>query len=112
MRGLVQESDRAGVQQAVMQILKAGVLYFSLVFASGFALGAIRVLWIVPIVGVRLAELMEMPIVLLVTIIAARWAVRRLPLWPTPGMRLSVGSVALGLLLVAELAGSNCGFDA
>jgi hypothetical protein len=86
-----------------MQILKAGVLYFLAVFATGFVLGTIRVLWMVPIVGVRLAELMELPIMLVVTIIAARLAVRRLPLCRTPGMRLMVGLVALGLLLVAEL---------
>lgn len=72
-------------------------------FATGFVFGTIRVLWIVPIVGVRLAELMELPIMLAVTMIAAPWAVRRLRLWSTPGIRLSGGLVALGLLLVAEL---------
>src|SRR5689334_17655427 len=86
-----------------MQILKGGVLYFSLVFATGFVLRTIRVLWIVPSIGMRLADLMELPIVLAVTIIAARLAVRCLPLGATPGMRLVVGLVALGWLLVAEL---------
>ncbi len=37
-----------------MQILKAGVLYFALVFDAGFALGTICVLWIVPELGTRL----------------------------------------------------------
>jgi hypothetical protein len=88
------ESRRACPQQPVMQSLKAGVLYFSIVFATGFVLGTIRTLWILPSVGVRLAELMEMPVMLVVTITAARWAVRRLGLSPTPGMRLSIGFVA------------------
>ena len=29
-----------------MQILKAGTLYFALVFGAGFLLGTIRVLWV------------------------------------------------------------------
>ena len=45
-----------------MQILKAGVLYFALVFGAGFVLGAIRIMWVVPRFGTRIAELMETPI--------------------------------------------------
>src|SRR5208337_4093029 len=62
----------------VMQLVKAGVLYFALVFGAGFVLGTIRTLWVVPRVGTRTAELMEMPIMLAVTIVAARWTVLRL----------------------------------
>jgi len=47
-----------------MQALKAGVLYFALAFAAGFMLGIVRTLWAVPRVGVRVAELMEAPIML------------------------------------------------
>ena len=61
-----------------MTILKAGVLYFALVFGAGFVVGTIRTLWVVPRVGTRTAELMEAPIMLLVTILAARWMVQRL----------------------------------
>ena len=85
-----------------MQILKAGVLYFTLVFGAGFALGPIRVLWLVPRVGTRTAELMETPIMLAVIILAARWIVRRLTVPPVPSKRLGIGFFALGLLLVAE----------
>ena len=45
-----------------MQILKAGVLYFALVFGAGFVLGPIRILWVVPRFGTSMAELMETPI--------------------------------------------------
>jgi hypothetical protein len=31
-----------------MQILKAGSLYFALVFGAGFVLGPIRMLWVIP----------------------------------------------------------------
>jgi hypothetical protein len=76
LRELVHNLECTGARQGVLQIFKAGVLYFSLVFATGFVLGNIRVFWIVPILGVRWAELMELPVMLVVTILAARWAAR------------------------------------
>ena len=85
-----------------MQLLKAGVLYFALVFAVGFVLGTIRTLWIVPSLGARTAELMEMPIMLAAIVLAARWVSRRLLSAPTLATRLGVGFVALGFLLVTE----------
>jgi hypothetical protein len=85
-----------------MRIVKAGVVYFAIVFGAGFVLGPIRILWAVPLYGTRVAELMETPIMLVVTIVAARWIVRRLALPSTPSIRLGMGFLALGLLLVAE----------
>ena len=85
-----------------MQILKAGVLYFALVFGAGFVLGPIRILWVVPRLGTRMAELMETPIMFVVTLVAARWIVRRLAVPSTPSSRMGMGCLALGLLLVAE----------
>jgi hypothetical protein len=85
-----------------MQILKAGVLYFALVFGAGFVLGPIRILWVVPRFGTRMAELMETPIMFVVTIAAAWWIARRLAMPFTPSRRLGMGCLALGLLLVAE----------
>jgi hypothetical protein len=49
-----------------------------------------------------MAELMETPIMLVITILAARWTVRRLAVPSTLPARLCMGCVALGLLLVAE----------
>jgi hypothetical protein len=86
----------------VMPIVKAGVLYFALVFGTGFLLGTVRTLWIVPLIGTRIAELMETPIMLVVTIVAARWTVLRLAAPFVPFARLRMGGVALLLLLVAE----------
>ena len=85
-----------------MQILKAGALYFILVFGAGFVLGPIRIRWVVPHFGTRMAELMEAPIMLGVTIGAARWIVRRLAVSSTLSSRLGMGCLALGLLLTAE----------
>ena len=85
-----------------MRLLKAGALYFVLVFGAGFVLGPIRILWLVPRVGERTAELMEAPIMLVVIVLAARWISRRVAGPPTPLRLLCVGFVGLGLLLVVE----------
>lgn len=85
-----------------MQMLKAGVLYFALVFGAGFVLGVPRMLWLVPRLGTRTAELMESPIMLVVIFLAASWVVRRFSLPPTVAARLGPGLVALSLLLAAE----------
>ena len=58
--------------------------------------------WVVPRFGERLAELMEMPIMLGVVIIAARWVVLRLAVPAIPSRRLSMGCIALAMLLAAE----------
>ena len=87
-----------------MKILKAGILYFALVFGAGFVLGPIRMLWVVPRVGTRIAELLEMPIMLAVIIVAARWLVRRLAMPSTASSRLGMGFLALALLLTAEIS--------
>jgi hypothetical protein len=86
-----------------MRILTAGILYYALVFGAGFVLGTFRVLWVVPRFGTRIAELMEAPIMLVVTIVAARWVVERLAMPSTRLTRLSMGGFALGFLLVSEL---------
>lgn len=85
-----------------MQALKAGVLYFALVFAVGFVLGAIRTLWVVPRVGTRTAELIEMPIMLAVAILVARWTVLRLSVPMIWSARFRMGCIALVLMLIAE----------
>ena len=81
-------------------ILRPGALYFTLVFGAGFLLGVPRVLWLVPRVGERWAELLEMPLMLGVIIFAARWIVRRS--CPGTAARLGIGITALALLLAAE----------
>jgi hypothetical protein len=78
------------------------LLYFGIVFTVGFILGPIRILWAVPRFGARVAELMEMPLMLVAIALAALWVVRRLSVPPGLWPRLGMGSVALGLLLLAE----------
>lgn len=85
-------------------ILKAAVLYFAVVFAAGFALGVIRTLYVVPRLGTRTAELLETPVMLLVTVVASRWTIVLLRLPPSLSARLTMGCIAFALLLVAEFA--------
>jgi hypothetical protein len=90
------------VRASSLQILKAGILYFVAVFGSGFVLGIIRTLWIVPRFGTRKAELMEAPIMFVIIVVAARWVARRPGLRASPLARLAAGLFALGLLLLSE----------
>ena len=87
---------------AAMRVLRPGLLYFAIVFAAGFALGAARVLWLAPALGARAAELLEVPVMLAIAIAAAVWIARRFALPATLGARLGMGAVALVLMLAAE----------
>lgn len=86
----------------LVQVLKAGTIYFLIAVGAEFVLEVIRLQVVALHVGERLAEMLEIPNVLLATIIGARWVVDRFTLPPLPGIRLSVGLVALILLLIAE----------
>ena len=85
-----------------MQLLKAGGLYFALVFGTGFLLGTIRVLWLVPVVGTRAAELLEMPLMLLAIMLAARWVTRHFSVPRTASIRLGMGGMALAPILILD----------
>lgn len=85
-----------------MKAALAGLVYFLLVFAAGFALGMVRVPLVVPMFGVRWAELLEMPIMLLAIVLSCRWLLKRFSIVDvTPA--LACGLVALVLLVLAEL---------
>lgn len=85
----------------LVKILKAGATYFAIVFGVGFVLGPIRVLVLVPRLGERLAELLELPVMLVVIVFAARWLVRRFDLGAV-GARFGSGAFALALMLAFE----------
>jgi hypothetical protein len=86
-----------------MKTAKAGLTYFAIIFGVGFVLGTIRVLLVVPQVGVRAAELIEEPIMFIVVIFTARWVLRRFSLGSITE-QLGAGMIGLGLLLAAEYA--------
>lgn len=85
-------------------MLKAGLTYFAVVFCTGFVLGMVRVPFLVPRVGTRAAELIEAPLMLLATVLAARWVVRRFCQPCGAGTVLAAGGLAAALVLLADLA--------
>lgn len=91
-----------GVGFMILLALRAGLFYFVVVFSTGFALGIIRILWAVPHFGIRAAELMEMPFMLIVMVGATAWIIRRWAVLSDLPVRLGMGLTALGLLLFAE----------
>lgn len=83
--------------------MTAGLAYFAWVFAAGFLLGSIRVPLLVPRLGERMAELLEMPLMAAVIWLASADVIRRFELPPRPAIRLTTGLLALALLVTAEL---------
>jgi hypothetical protein len=86
-----------------MHLMKPAAVYFALVFGAGFILGVGRVLWLVPRLGARDAELVEMPLMLVVITLAAGRTNRLFAGMGGPA-RLGYGGVALSLTLAADLA--------
>lgn len=83
---------------------RAALHYFALVFGAGFVLGTLRVTLLVPRLGTRWAELLEMPVMFVVVWTAARFIDHRYALPRQAAPRLRVGALALGLMLLAELS--------
>lgn len=83
-------------------ILRAGFVYFLIVFGAGFALAFVRLPFLVPHFGVRTAELLEAPVMLAVIAWASRTLVHRHPDL-SQGSWLLTGMFAFALLAGAEL---------
>lgn len=82
-------------------LLKTGLAYAAMVFGVGFVLGSIRVFLVVPRLGVRWAELLEAPLMVFASFLAARFVIRRFG----PFRRaqcLVIGTLALAFMLLAE----------
>jgi hypothetical protein len=81
--------------------LRAGFLYFLPVFALGFVLGTIRVLWLAPQIGAFPATLVELPIMLGASWFISKRLVSRFRISATME-RLAMGAVAFVLLMISE----------
>ena len=86
-----------------MRIAGAGLAYWAVVFALGFVLGTIRVLWLAPLVGLMPATLMELPVMLGASWLASGWLVRHFAI-AGGGEGLAMGLLAFALLMAAECA--------
>jgi hypothetical protein len=83
--------------------VNAALFYFALVFGTGFLLGVVRTLWVVPLVGVRTAELLEIPLMMAVSAAACGSALRRFTVPGAASYRIGMGLLGLSLLIAAEL---------
>lgn len=96
-------TDDALIGNLPTRTIKAGITYFALVLGAGFALGMIRVPFLVPRLGERVAELIEMPFMFVAIVVSARFIIRRFSLPANVLARLGAGFLALGLLVAAEV---------
>lgn len=85
-------------------LLKAGIAYFLMVFVAGFVLGIIRVLLIVPLTGGRYAELLEMPLMLVIIYYSARSIVIHFRNINRPKGYIYTGVISFLILITAELS--------
>lgn len=80
----------------------AGGAYFLCVFATGFVLGVIRALLVMPYLGSTVAVLLELPIILGIAWIVCRKLTALLDLPDLARERIIMGGVAFALLMLAE----------
>ncbi len=90
--------------------MKAGFLYFAVVFAVGFVLGTIRVLLLSPHLGSTTAVMIELPIILAAAWFSCRWIILRLQVPRDSAARMVMGGVAFALTIAAELILGYFGF--
>jgi hypothetical protein len=96
----------------------AATVYFLTLFASGFFLGAIRVLLIAPRFGEFAATLAEVPVMLTAANFTCRWAVRHWQVARAPSLRwimalwflllLAILETLLGTLLFGRTMADQC----
>jgi hypothetical protein len=90
--------------------LRAGFIYFVVVFTIGFVLGAIRVLVVIPRTGELIAILIELPLMLTASWFVCKSLISRFQVAPKTIDRFIMGASAFSFLLVAEIALSTSVF--
>lgn len=85
------------------RIILAALVYALAVFAVGFLVGTIRVLVLAPRTGSLAAVAIELPLMIAVSWLIARWVVARLHLPPRLPDRLGMGALAFAVLMLCEL---------
>lgn len=83
-------------------VLFCSLQYFAWVFTVGFALGVLRVTFLVALLGERWAEIVEMPIMLAVSFLVTRGLIRKHAANLDALQALAIGLIALTLLIAVE----------
>jgi hypothetical protein len=84
----------------MIRVTIAGTTYFLLVFAAGFGLGVLRVIWVTPRLGELAATLLEVPVMVAIAFFICRWVLRHWQVPPIPSLR---GAMALWFLVLLVL---------
>lgn len=82
--------------------LLAGTTYFLALFALGFLLGTIRVVFVAPRYGQVTGTLAEMPVMLTAAYVICRWALNHWRVSPRLGIRWTMVPLFLALLFAFE----------
>lgn len=96
---------------AMRSAILAGLAYFAAIFALGFVLGTIRILWLAPWLGATAAVALELPLMLVASWFAAKPLVARFALAGVPA-RGAMGMTGFLFLLAAEAVLAIVAFDA
>ena len=84
--------------------LRAGFVYFGIVFTIGFVLGTIRVIAVVPRIGELFAVLIELPFMLAASWIVCKSIIAHFRVAAEIVDRAMMGASAFAFLLVSEIA--------
>lgn len=82
--------------------LKAGLLYFTGIFALGFILGTIRTIFLVPRMGILAGVIIEVPIMLTASWFLCKKLINRFNITKESADLLLFGGSAFALLMAAE----------
>ncbi len=104
-------TKRGGYNFARINAIKGGLLYGAGVFIAGFGFGILRNLFLAPVVNETLAILIEIPLILSVSWILCRRSIVKLQITEKIPDRAIMGSIALLVLVSAELLLWNLMFD-
>jgi hypothetical protein len=100
-----------GLNAGMPSAIRAGALYFAIVFAAGFVLGALRVTFLMPLIGELPAVALELPVILFISWIVCRRLIAQFSVPATASPRAAMGAMAFGPLVLAELGLSLFVFD-
>ncbi|MEQ1731143.1 MAG: hypothetical protein ABL982_22465, partial [Vicinamibacterales bacterium] len=84
-------------------VVWASLRYVGIVLGTGVVLGIVRLGFVVPRLGVRWAELAEMPLMAVAIFLTAGDVLRRFPEIDSSRRALTVGMLALAVMIAAEL---------
>lgn len=90
--------------QSQVNACKAGAIYAIGMFAIGFAMGAVRLLFLLPLFGELLAVVFEVPVMLLFSWLLCGRAIQRWQVATDFSARACMGAVAFACLMLLDIA--------